>query len=50
MRSGDGGRSWQRIALNAVPGVQPYDFVTASVGYAGDERTTDGGRDWTLLP
>lgn len=53
VRSSDGGRTWERIALNAVPGVQTYDFVTASVGYAGDAplgyRTTDGGRDWTLI-
>jgi photosystem II stability/assembly factor-like uncharacterized protein len=53
VRSTDGGRSWQRIGLNMIPGSNSLDFPTASVGYAedpwsGSYRTRDGGRDWTL--
>ncbi len=54
VRTADGGRSWQRIALNMIPGSQALDFATANVGYAQDPwsgtfRTGDGGRDWELV-
>jgi photosystem II stability/assembly factor-like uncharacterized protein len=54
VRSRDGGRSWQRINLNMVPGNQDLDFATVRIGYvddaSGSYHTSDGGRDWTIIP
>jgi photosystem II stability/assembly factor-like uncharacterized protein len=49
LRTSDGGRSWEAIRLAAWPGSADFDFVTATVGYAGNGsyRTTDGGRTWS---
>ncbi len=53
VRSGDAGRTWQRISLNMIPGSAGIEFATPSVGYASNPpdlfRTTDGGRDWALV-
>jgi hypothetical protein len=45
----DGGRTWQRIALNMAVGTDYLDFVTPSVGFGDGYGTSDGGRDWRLL-
>jgi len=54
VRTNDGGRTWQRVRLNMVPGSTSLDFVTPTVGYAQDPwsglyRTGNGGRTWTLV-
>jgi photosystem II stability/assembly factor-like uncharacterized protein len=54
VRTSDGGRTWQRIALNMIPGSSSLDFVTPNIGYASDAwtgpyRTDDGGLDWKLV-
>ncbi len=54
VRTTDGGRTWERIALNMIPGSDSLDFVTPRVGYARDPwsgpyRTIDGGRNWALV-
>jgi photosystem II stability/assembly factor-like uncharacterized protein len=46
----DGGRTWQRIALNMAVGSDYLDFVTPRVGFGDGYLTTDGGRDWRLVP
>jgi photosystem II stability/assembly factor-like uncharacterized protein len=49
LRTSDGGRSWEAIRLRTWPGSPDFDFVTPTVGYAGNAtyRTTDGGRTWS---
>jgi photosystem II stability/assembly factor-like uncharacterized protein len=53
VRTSDGGRKWQRIELNMVPGSGSVDFVSPSVGYIASlpapYTTTNGGRDWRLV-
>jgi photosystem II stability/assembly factor-like uncharacterized protein len=53
LRTSDGGRIWQRIELNMVPGSGSLDFVSPSVGYIASlpapYTTTNGGRDWRLV-
>jgi photosystem II stability/assembly factor-like uncharacterized protein len=53
VRTSNGGRTWQRIELNMVPGSGTLDFVSPSVGYISSlpapYRTTNGGRDWKLV-
>jgi photosystem II stability/assembly factor-like uncharacterized protein len=56
----DGGVSWRRLLLNALPGLNQIRFVDANSGYlAGDGSeqfptgvfmTKDGGRNWEPVP
>jgi photosystem II stability/assembly factor-like uncharacterized protein len=45
----DGGRTWQRTALNMAVGTDYLDFVTPNVGFGDGYTTSDGGRDWRLV-
>src|SRR5262249_2380544 len=56
----DGGERWQRVSMNATPGLNVVRFIDGKTGYlAGDGTdqfpsgvfvTHDGGRTWRPVP
>lgn len=51
-KSNDGGHSWQRLPLEQAfsVAVDPQNHRRAYVGWAGIERTADGGKTWMSSP